>query len=523
MSKSIRTFALDAIGTYEPTLAQSARATFRSTLKHRSTPRPLISQLKSAEGTDSPRSPIDAIHHSTIAELRKKRFEILNSDLDQIKEACTKCFNEYLNNCRRLEEIFNDKQDMDLVNIFINRVFFTEIDTVPNWIYQQIPNPITLGSIYIQVINNIPKSPPPTTLNLSFVRVKWIREWIETNTDLPKDLPANVFTYILFGDRELRTACFLCLLVHTGWNSDAVASLTTDRVIGIQPPYQIQGYKSKVNKDTPLVIIEKTDTLECKVLEYLKLRLIRLKNLGLVTTSESRLWINPKNLGAESNRAQTYISHRSDLKLFQHKHGLPLFSPDQVRTQVLALSNVSLMTLDQTRAKAGHVTLDTTSEYLDQHLLRTLNAAINLEFQNRLEQSIIYEENLKKSGDIKSRDLNKSLLFPIGDGASCKDPKKPPHYEYLKGELCSGTNCHLNDGCANRIILLNQNRVEENIRQVKFYLENWKSLSDEYPAAFNKYHLPSMIFALLLHHYISTGPLSHIQSKLENEIQRSQL
>jgi len=514
MSAEIRKFTLSAVELNHPGIAQLVRASFKSRLSYNKAPRPLISQLPGLDENNVPRHPLDALAHETLADLKRKQRNLLESDLAKVERACETEMLAHDSFVRRLEEaLCVPVTDLE-IELIGDSTLWTKTERSNGWFDSVAPNPLHLGSIFLRLIKRqSPDSRPVVRFRLG--RVRLIRARLIELGVVDRESADNPFRTYLFGDAHMRVACALALQAHTGWNCSSVMSLTTNRVVGSKPPYTVQGYKSKTGSDVPACIIEASDSPTCQAIEFLLRRLADLKRLNIVPVEETQLWINPSNVVTLSGRASTYVSHPSDLKSFQAKHGLPLFSPDGVRAQVLAIRSDLGSRPEEARQTAGHTVLDTTAGYLQQEILKSIGTAINLQFQRKLEDSTSYEDSL--NGQEDDRDIAASLFYPIGDGSSCRDAKKPPNVSYLRDGVCDGQNCHAGDGCDNRLIVLNKARVLENWKQIQFYKRNWKDLLAGYPDRFKRLHLPSMTFAMTLGAIISNGPLGGYQKTLAKD------
>ena len=516
MSAQLRKFTLRAVEFKHPGISQIVRASFKSRLSYNKSARPLISQLPGLDEHQRPRHPLDALAHVSLADLRKKQRSLLESDLTKIESACEAEIRFQNSLSLRLEAALSIPVTDQEVELIGGSTLWSNTERSNEWFDNIAPDPLHLGSIYMRLIELQSRESRPV-VSFRLPRVRLIRTRLIDLGALDRQSSENPFRTYLFGDAGVRVACTLALQVHTGWNCSAVMSLTADRVISDRPPYTIQGYKSKTDSDVPACIVESSDRVVCQAIEFLIKRLSALKRMNIVQDSEKRLWINPANVVSISGRASTYVGYPSELKSFQAKYGLPAFSPDQVRAQVLAIRSDLGSVPEEARQTAGHAVVDTTAGYLQQEILKSIGSAINLQFQRRIEQSTAYEGAL--NGCEEDRDISASLFYPIGDGSSCKDAKKPPQISYLKDGVCDGENCHAGDGCDNRVIVLNRARVLENWQQIQFYKRNWKDLIAGYPDQFKKAHLPSMTFAMVLGSVISDGPLGVYQRGLARNME----
>jgi hypothetical protein len=317
-----------------------------------------------------------------------------------------------------------------------------------------------------------------------------------------------------FGSPLTVLACAFAIQLRTAWNISSIFSLTTANVVWLENEVEIQGIKTKTDDLTPIERIEK-DSLAYRALSFLHARLGELKKLNWVSADEQHLWLSPSS--ARKGRLLAYSAWSKALIEFQGKHKLPRFSLEQVRNQVLAREVVSSGgSLETTRRRAGHRSISVTGHYLDQLLLHRLNSSINLEFQRRLEQSI--EMRLKSPSSISDREHKQDLLYPVGDGSSCTNPLKPPSSDYLGSTMCTGKHCHIGDGCVNRRVVIDHDRLEEVIRMSFFYERNWRSLLAKNEQSFQRHHLPAFLFNVSLLGILKRGPYKHVVRTLEIQI-----
>lgn len=325
--------------------------------------------------------------------------------------------------------------------------------------------------------------------------------------------PKRQFYHLICADiyppSEVLVAVLLLLQIKTRWNISSVLELKSSNISGAGQKVQIQSIKSRTKDDTPVVLIEKEDTGTLRAISLLTRRLDLLKKRGRVDESEDRLWIGRRR--DSQTKLPTQMSGWSALlKHFIKKYELPDFSPEQVRThtlQILALSKGNPFAASEA---AGHAEIGVVSRYLGDGIFDQLNDAVNLDFQRRWARTIKYvAEGLEPT--------SQGNTIPIGDGSSCSAPANPPDEAWLKGGICEGKNCHLSDGCTNRRIQLDEDRIEEVVRTKKYYNDNWLRLMNKNIHEFKEIHLPNMIFNTILFGFIKIGPLRHLVRKYENQ------
>jgi hypothetical protein len=346
--------------------------------------------------------------------------------------------------------------------------------------------------------------------------VNEINEWIEQEAGITNSLLDNYFYDIHFGSYATRIASQILLAEHTGWNGSSIVSLNERCISGASPPLEIQSFKSKTDDHTPISVVEANDVGALRALNHLQDRLSWLKKLRLVSVEEIRYWINHGPLLKGHKPPTEYVSFAADLTKFQKRYGLPSFSINQIRKQVLAKISVETGGLDAARRKAGHGSIRITGGYLDQLLLQRMNSSINLEYQKKLEASIVYEVELTSAG--REREQGKSLFFPIGDGATCANPADPPELSYLSAGICTAKNCHVDGGCRNRELRVTNSRIEEAIRTEIYYVDNWERLLSENPDRFYEYALPAMLFSIAFLGALRQGPYAHVVTRIEMQV-----
>lgn len=305
-------------------------------------------------------------------------------------------------------------------------------------------------------------------------------------------------------------ACLLLLQRHTGWNVNVVLELTTQGLSSRKPPLELQSFKTRVGKPSSIVLVETKDTHVIRALDFLHERLELMKSYGWLSPNETRLWLADGS--ARSGRAAPYANWGHELHKFQDAHGLPKFSLEQMRTQVLCLRGET-GGIEAMRDLANHKSIATTGGYAYQLLLYRKNEAINLEFQRRLEREISYRSD---------GDATPALLRPIGDGTSCANPEHPPLDDYLKNGVCNAVACHVDGGCPNRRIEISKSRIEEAVRTSEYYRHNWIRLLEANRAEFERFHLSSMVFNHGLLSVLEAGPyrdfLASARTRVAEEI-----
>ncbi len=241
---------------------------------------------------------------------------------------------------------------------------------------------------------------------------------------------------------DVLVACAILIQLHTGWNFSSVLDLNINDVAVKSLPHQLQATKQKTGDETPISFVEHVDLDTLKALSTLDQRTKALSASNLVKSEDLSLWLSANSIlrGAPRDTSgwDTRLTH------IQLRYELPKFSFDQLRTQVLAQVSLGPQGFAGAKRVAGHALSATTKRYVDQILLRRLNAANLYEFERRLDASIRY---MLDPTAVEGQ--GRRIPFPIGDGSSCVAPEQPPVDAWLDNILgkCAGTECHNGEGC----------------------------------------------------------------------------
>lgn len=430
--------------------------------------------------------PVGAISHSSAEDLRKKTARILISPLEKIAEACIGQLDQQDKLDAWKLEMLRREPDSSVLEKLLSTTHKPRGEPLEVW-SKEIPI-YTLAVAYLHLLyNQLPKKGVATP--------QYILRSSEIDAIIEKEIGCklNGMRLISPAPRAGQTlvACLMMLQIHSHWNVNSVLELTLRSLSSLEPPLEMQSFKSRTKTETPIVSLDRGEPA-ARALRFLINRLDSLKKMMLIDNYEQRLWLNPSG--------KPYVGWGTMLRLFREKWGLPKFSFEQIRLQSLAAQSVQVGGLALTKGSAGHVSLTTTSLYLDKLLLRRLNSSANLEFQRRLEADV---RTVISGGEAR-------YLYPIGDGASCVNPYEPPFESDTGGGACKGERCHVGDGCPNRRIVINGNRVEEIVRTAAYYRENWVRLYERNPEAFDAFHVPSMNFNFALLGMLRRGSYAHL-------------
>ncbi len=461
------------------------RSVFKTSLPNPKTGRALISDKPIFAGGQL-HEPIGAISHLTAEDLRRQTSRILTLPLEQIAAACVSQIDQY-------ERLENWKTEM--LRATPDKAVLARLEAIgkkqPNkgeyvWVKKVSIHTLTVAYLHL-LYERLPRKGVAAPRQI--LRRLEIDAFIEQTLGSLQTGMRWVSPVPQAGQNLL--ACLLILQIHSHWNVNSVLELTLRSLSSVEPPLVMQGFKSRTKTTTPIVSIERGD-LAARALRFLINRLEWLKKMRWVAKTEERLWLNLSG--------QPFVGWGAMLKRFQAKWGLPQFSLEQIRAQTLAAQSVQVGGLALTKNSAGHASLRSTSIYVDKLLVCRLNSSANLEFQRRLEADVRTVINGGKA----------RYLYPIGDGASCTNPQEPPFESDIEGGVCAAQRCHVGEGCPNRRIVLNDDRVEEVVRTAIYYRNNWVRLYERNPEAFETFHVPSMNFNFALLGMLRRGSYAHL-------------
>lgn len=456
------------------------------------------------QSADTLTPPIGALPHLTIKELEASTTKALGDVLDRISEACRKELDLIERVRRKHIELVNGASES-----VVTRLTY-ELQTryhASDWLKGLAIS--KLARAYLYIAANAPDEIERRGGSQRAPRSAEVVEYFAQQAGVRWRSPFLLY-FPLGIPLDTLVSCVLVLQRHTAWNVNVVLGLNADAIEGKVPPFDIQGYKERIQKPSPPVPVEAHDTDVLRSFDILIGRLDRLRQCEWVKPNEKSIWLAEKRVRGQGPAPS--VGWGSALKTFLKRHGLPHFSLEQMRTQVLCLHGEQAG-LEEMRRIANHQSITTTGSYAAQLLLHRKNAAVNLEFQRRLEREIQYLPDEGPEG-------NTSYLWPIGDGTSCADPASPPHEEYLEGFVCKAQACHEGDGCPNRRVHINRARIEEAVRTSHFFAKNWTRLLAENRAAFERFQLPSMIFNQCLIEVVGQGRYGYVVKEVRQQIDR---
>lgn len=453
--------------------------------------------------------PLEAMPHKNIDDLKNKTLERLQRDVDLISAACVKDLQDFELVCQKMES--RRAIELKMGRASIKRFEEAATKEWKLWKIEAITGPIAKEDLLTYYLQTPPRKFRSGGLTYPFGSE--LKEILVAQIGYGGANLDHMLKLDLIGTTRELLACLLLIQFHTGWNVNSVLMLKDSDIQGTATPYRIQSIKTRTADHTPVSFVEQGDKWVLYALMFLRKRLMAMKRLNLVLQSEDRLWVNPY-LRTIGTRRQ-YVGWGGTLRQFIARYNLPKFSLEQVRNQVLALTSQGKTGIQGAQHLAGHTSISTTGHYIDSMLLRRLNSAINLEFQRRLEASTILDFR-----SAESQNSQQLTSMPIGDGTTCVDPREPPHAEMLEDAICRGLDCHTGDGCPNRQIVINAERLEEIARTAKYYKSNWTYLANSNPDAFHRHHLPSMILNFGLQKLLEQGPYRHLYRRVLEDVSK---
>ena len=295
------------------------------------------------------------------------------------------------------------------------------------------------------------------------------------------------------------TAIYVLLLARTAWNVSSVGDLTLASLC--PAPNQIEFLKSsktKTDDDTPTYRVEKTDVALRRAIALLVWNLQRLKELGLVSEDDDRLWFGWQRKGHKNQFNPVGIKLLQQFRSRQEITHRPLSSLRNLKAQVIYLEQGEIQAV---RQLLGHRDLLTTLEYLASTVIFQLNEQLILRFQQELDDTLVFLAD-KKIGNKRRPHVhlvNADLLVRTGDGGYCNDPCDSPSPNIQKtGTECDGLWCHAFGRCKHYELRVTVDSLLDAARSYRFYADRWSDLLDENPDRFHKVHIPRLLFLLLV-------------------------
>jgi len=303
---------------------------------------------------------------------------------------------------------------------------------------------------------------------------------------------------------------FILLLCRTGWNQDALVAMDRDGITSNKEgfAYTLQGFKEKTDDDTPVIFLEKTEVDVIYAIELLIWNFDQLHLFSLLPSGSKRIWHSWTSGDKFSERQSTTIQMTPEK--FIERNDLFNFSLSQIRRTVLCLDAYKSKSFEIARQRGGHSSIGTTGRYLDQFITRNISSSINLQFQVDLENKVVF--------NMISRKNNVNNWTSVGDGSLCVDPYTGLYSDRGADLICSAENCHKNDGCPQRRIIISEEEVLNIVRTREYYFKNWQRLRSENQERFNIVIAPKIAFNDALYNYVKHSRFGYVLNKIESAL-----
>lgn len=456
--------------------------------------RPLISD--SFISDEDKRHPIGAIPFDTSEQYRAKASAKVASTLLMIEAAALRDLDDHEEKHCWYERTLGS---IDVCEVLLKKVQnfcrskHIQKSQTPLW-FKEIPT-IYLAAIYYQICCKTSSRDAAGKFFLYCPREREILSWLASQGRRVYGPQRLVDEFL--GKRlltmKLLHSCLIILQKNTGWNVNSVLEMNAKMIEDNgKGGFLIQGYKSRTAESTPFFEILASEKIPIRAIKYLLERMQLLKSLRWLDGDESRLWVNHRSI--LDGRARQYVGWEPLQKMFCERHAFPHFSAEQIRVEVLASHGLLRGGIEAARHVAGHSEYKTVAGYLDRLLMQRMNSAYALEFERRLEASVRY-----RMGTEENFNSEKDLLYTVGNGVSCADPFKPPDPAFLIHAVCNGNGCNQGEGCVNRRVEINPDRMEEIARSRLMYINGWRDMLNKNSEYFMRVHVPNMLvnFALV--------------------------
>lgn len=455
--------------------------------------------LKVLEGD----TPLGAVPHKNYLDLIEKSANILQVDLSRVIEAC----NQELFISKKNRAKVKGLECHSLTGVQEIEVMSTLFKT-PSSRTTRILNKYSAESILAVFRKGVLQHDQPMIRNGTFKlhRLSKIFAGIGIS-DEKVNLRQTFFSPERLTGIELQ-AIFILLLCRTGWNQDALVAMDRDGITRRQDgfAYVLQGFKEKTDDHTPAVFVEKIETDVIYAIELLVWNFEQLHSFSLIPVNSRKVWHSWTTFNKVTDRQSTRI--QMPPKEFIGRNNLFEFSLSQIRRTVLCLDAYKSKSFETARRRGGHSQLGTTGRYLDQFITRNISSSVNLQFQTDLENKVVFNMN--------SRQKNLSGWRDVGDGSSCVDPYTGLYSDRSADLICSAEQCHKNEGCPQRRILIDEEQILNIIRTREYYFNNWQRLRSENHERFNIVVAPKIAFNDALYSYIKSSRFGCILSEIES-------
>lgn len=325
---------------------------------------------------------------------------------------------------------------------------------------------------------------------------------------VPQTSARYLFTALLsdyYLSRTTIVACYVILLIETGWNNDTLLSLTIDRIQETHRGFELTGVKGKTDQLQTCEVPVSAKALSSDASLYLEsaaaVRAIRLlieHNANVDKYSVRRHSSIFVSLNARySGRLEFDLILRDrDLKAFCQIRGLPAFQVNELRNQVAQYKYIkSGRDLSVPQATLGHASSRTTEEYVNSSIEYLSNEANIKRFMDLLGASVLFVSgrlSISKKDQSPEAILARTLLWPpsryTDESHKCR----------IDQWLESGKTLQLKIGI---------DEAQHCAYQKKYYTENLSALINANPERFRTYELPRILICYALYKLIDASPL----------------
>jgi hypothetical protein len=458
--------------------------------------RKLFSELPDGANTVH-RYPVGALPHESLADLKAQVQQTLDTDLARVVEGAVKDLDAFAALQMTIADLAGSEcqgAEFEQLKLFIESNAHLRHKFVPKIVRGASPQKVLAA--YNQVIEKWRREARVPILPAVYGGEAMCALARNYGVKVDRNKAYRLLHPTVLTQTEM-LACALILQCASIWNFTTVVALTTEGIAPDGNGFNVTSLKGRSNQTAPDLVVSPRDHDVLRALRTLEENLGEIKKLGWIAIDENRLFFNTHV--ARSGKVRPYANWDYVLSSFIARHRLPQFSLEQIRVQSLDAFNLRSTSIEATQRKAGHAKSTTTARYLDQPILRAMNSSINLAYQRELEHSVQYAID-------GQRRSTGTLLKPVGDGSSCADPASPPRLEMLVDGLCEAHECHLGAGCPNRRIVIDTGALRDLACTHRFYRRHWKALLDENAEAFEKHHLPTMLFTFGLRAIVAQGP-----------------
>lgn len=473
---------------------------YKSELRARRVGRGTISDMVD-KGSSVP-EPIGALNHSTLDDLKYRSIQKRQQSVKRLKAAIASDIELYKTRLRWIEDLrrieFTEEDKDQLVRLYGRR---SDVITPRLAAIIERYDARTRLSFALKLASQLDPEVLKQRRPFNFIGHLVGFETIKTHLGGHARKFWHVFYYEVLGESFLIHAYILSLQLLTGWNVSSVMELEAADIRRLPNGLMIQSVKAKTDDDTPPVFIDSGEVDAIFLVEFMLRRHEMMLTLGIV--KDARIVAGSFYRGRD-----VPVIHKMKLA-FQARHGLPAYSWEQVRNEVLALVHSTRGT-EAARQVAGHADYSVIGTYVDDEASRALNSSINLEFMRRVQRDITTFFDHPEGTVWPS-------LTPTGDGSSCLNPSLPPKEVWLDNERCRAEHCHAGEGCPNRRILIDTDRLREVAFTLSYYRKSSERLISENQARYFAMHWPRALTAKAIELAMLAGPYAAMMVSATNE------